>query len=88
MTKPKLRKQSEKNKQLNHWGYGEYFSQSDVSSTSSTLTLKKLEKLYKQAKVYNDDYLKQSIYPAWKYWFYKLMFWKYKEVMKGVFLVK
>lgn len=57
-----------------------------MKNKKGTLTLKKLGKLYKEAEEFH---VGQDIgYPDWHYWFYKLMFWKYKEVMKGVFLKK
>lgn len=30
----------------------------------------------------------KHIIPMWKAWLYRIMFWKYKEVIKGVFIIK
>ena len=52
----------------------------------SNLTLKKLSDLYEDVIKYYDP--TEYTYPSWKYWIYKFQFWKYKEVLKGVFIKK
>jgi len=50
--------------------------------------MKKKRTLILNAETYIYHGYRQITYPKWKYLLMKLMFWKYGEVIKGVFIVK
>ena len=41
---------------------------------------------YSPMRFFQKEEVEKAIIPLWKEWLYRLMPWKYKEIMKGVFV--